>query len=140
MNPGSKTLSNNINLIGTVGLNNILVKRITVKVITAITGGTAFAGIGVFKSSTNGVNKAIANDRGTMIASSTFIGNSLGTYIIDFDPYDSNNVIDAGNYLKLSAVSSDDDEASIAADNVSISTGKVRVFVDYVTYDGTIYI
>ena len=74
-----------------------------------------------------------------MIASSTFIGNSLGTYIIDFDPYDSNNVITAGNYLKLSAVSSVDTAASIATTNVSISDGIVRVFVDYVTYDGTNY-
>ena len=138
INTNSITLStsDNINLIGKIGLNNILLKRITIKVTTAITGGTALAGIAVFKSSTDGTDKTVANDRGTVIATNDFIGNIVGTYVIDFDPYVSNNVITSGNYLKLSAVDSSD---SINETNVSISAGVVKVFVDYVTYDGTIY-
>ena len=138
INTNSITLStsDNINLIGKIGLNNILLKRITIKVTTAITGGTALAGIAVFKSSTDGTDKTVTNDRGTVIATNDFIGNIVGTYVIDFDPYVSNNVITSGNYLKLSAVDSSD---SINETNVSISAGVVKVFVDYVTYDGTIY-
>ena len=139
INTNSITLStsDNINLVGKIGLNNILLKRITIKVTTAITGGTALAGIAVFKSSTDGTDKTVADDRGTLLATNDFIGNIVGTYVIDFDPYDSNNVITAGNYIKLSAVNSSD---SINETNVSISAGVVKVFVDYVTYDGTVYV
>ena len=138
INTNSITLStsDNINLIGKIGLNNILLKRITIKVTTAITGGVALGGVAIFKSTTNGTDKTVADDRGTLIATNDFVGNIVGTYVIDFDPYDSNNIVSSGNYVKLSAVDSDD---SINETDVSISAGVVKVFIDYVTYDGTIY-